>query len=487
MNAVVTPPRLEAWLFTTDARRIGRVHLVAAALALVAGLVAALGIQAERLTTGPTLLGPEGFVRLTAAHGLLMVHLLLVPALPTVLGNLLLPAELGLENVAFPRLNRASLWLFLAGALVALGGLAGGGLQHWAFDTQLGAVAPTPTLWAMVGVTMLMLSAMLTGLNFLVSMHIRPGTAPLSLFAWGLRLMAWVHLLAAPIFALTTTVVFAERWLGVGFFDPALGGDPGLYRQFAWFAGHATLTAALLPAAGLALDRLADAATRPTGSRRFAVGALIALAVLGVSNWGQHLFMRGQSAMAAMVFSLFGLLAVVPATGLVLHGVRTLVRGGLRFTPAALWATAFVLLFAGGTVASLLMASVGTGGLLAASTFSAGQLHTFVAGGVIFAFMAGLHGAWPQVTGRTDATEPPGARIAAGLSFTGASLAFLPMFVAGLSGMPGRMSDALPTHPGLHSVAFMGGLTLAAGLALAIFGLWWTRGGAPRQEPAVVI
>lgn len=475
MDAAV-PPRPEPWLFTVDARRIGRVHLVAAALALGAGLIAALGIEAERLTTGPTLLGPEAFVRLSAAHGVLMVHLLLVPALPAVLGNLLLPAEVGLSNVVFPRLNRFALWLFLLGATVALGGLAAGDLQHWAFDTQLGALAPTPTLWTMAGVLLLMLSAMLTGLNFLVTMHIRTSRTPLSLFAWGLGLMAWVQLLATPVFALTVVVVLAERWLQVGLFDPALGGDPGLYRQFAWFAGHAQLTAALLPAAGLALDRLARAATQPTGTQRQAVGALLALAVLGVANWGQHLFMRGQSDLATAIFSFFGLLAVAPATGLVLHGLRTLIRGRVRFTPDALWATAFLLLFAGGTVASLLMACAGTGGLLAASTFSAGQLHTFIAGGVIFAFMAGLHGAWAQITGRADATEPPGARIAAGLSFAGASLAFLPMFVAGLSGMPSRMTDALPLQPGLHSIAFMGGLSLAAGLALATFGLWRARG-----------
>lgn len=464
-------PRPLAWLFSTDARTIGHVHLVVSALALVAGIVAALAVQAERLTRGPTVVGPEGFARLYAAHGVLMVHLVLVPALSAVLGNLRLPAELGASNLAFPKLNRAMLWLFLAGAAAAIGGLATGGLHHWAYDTQVGAVASNPTLVAMAGVLMLMVSAMVTGLNFIVSVHVRRERRPLSLFAWGLCLMAGVQLLATPVFGLTVTVAFAERLFDVGLVDASLGGDPGLYRQFAWFAGHGTLTATLLPAVGLALDHLVAAARRPVGSRRFAVGSLVALAVFGVTTWGQHLFFGGQAALADMVFSLFGLLSAVPAAGLVFYGLRLLARGGVRFTAEALWSTAFLCLFAGGTVAGLFLSTLGTGGLLAGSTFSAGHTHTFIAGGVLFAFMGGLSSTW----GPTDdgvAAEPPGGRIAALLAFAGASLAFLPMFAAGLAGMPQRMDDALPASAGLHGLAFLGGLVLIAGLTVAVFGFW---------------
>jgi cytochrome c oxidase subunit 1 len=465
-------PRPLAWLFSTDARTIGHVHLVVSALALLAGVVAALAVQAERLTRGPTVVGPEGFSRLYAAHGVLMVHLVLVPALSAVLGNLRLPAELGAENVAFPRLNRAMLWLFLAGAVAAIGGLAAGGLHHWAFDTQVGALASDATLVAMSGVLMLMVSAMVTGLNFIVSVHVRRDPRPMSLFAWGLCLMAGVQLLATPVFGLTVTVVFAERLFDVGLVDASLGGDPGLYRQFAWFAGHGTLTATLLPALGLALDHLTAAARRPVGSRGFAVGAMTALAALGVANWGQHLFYGGQAALADMVFSLFGLLAAVPAAGLVFFGVRLLARGEVRFSADALWSTAFLCLFAGGTVAGLFLSTLGAGGLLVASTFSAGHMHTFVAGGVLFAFMAGLPKAWVPSSSEAVTPEPLGGRVAALLAFAGASLAFLPMFVSGLAGMPRRMDDALPANAGLHGVAFLGGVVLVCGLALAVFGFW---------------
>lgn len=483
MTPTVRVPFLRR-LVSTDPADVAHVYLTATVVAGIVALLAIFAVLAERLIAGPGLLGPEGAARVSAAHGLIAVHLVLVPALPAILGNLRLPGELGLENVAFPRLSRAAAWLHLLGFGVVMAGVLSGGVHPWAFDAGLGVAMPAAALVSMLGVLLVWSAATLNGLTLMVTLRLARAERPRSLFAFGVGLMASVLLVATPVLGLTALVVAIERTVGLGLFDPSLGGDPGLYRQFAWFAVNATLTAAVLPAVGLALDLLADAAGQAAHGRGFARGAMLTLAVFGVLAWGRHLLFRGQSPMADMVGSFFGLLSAVPATLLVMVGLSRLARTRGRLDGPTLWAGAFVLLFAGGVVAGVLTSALGTATALVGTSFTTGHLHTFVAGGVLFAWLGGM-AAWRRTGDPADEAAPGASlgRWAPALTFVGASLVFPAMFVAGLSGVAPRDGEPPTAHLGLPAVALLGGLLIASGLALAAFDLW-RRGHALSPAPA---
>ena len=469
---------LGSWLGTRDHKRIALLYAVSITLFFFLGGVAAALIRLELATPQGDLVSADTYNKLFTAHGVIMVWLFLIPSIPSVLGNFLMPMMIGARDLAFPRLNLASWYLYILGGAIVLWALLAGGV-----DTGCTFYTPFSTMFsnshvvlALVGVLVVGFSSILTGLNFIVTVHTMraPGMGwfRLPLFVWANYATSLILVLATPVLAMTLVLVAVERLFQVGIFDPALGGDPLLFQHLFWFYSHPAVYIMVLPAMGVASEIIPCFARRPVFGYRFMAYAILAIGVIGFLVWGHHMFVSGQSVYAGMVFSLLSFMVAVPSAIKVFNWTATLYKGSIRFSAPMLYALGFVGLFTIGGLTGLFLAALALDVHLSDTYFVVAHFHYIMVGGSVMAYLGGIHFWWPKVTGRMY-SETWG-RIAALVIFAGFNLTFFPQYLLGYAGMPRRYHSYPEEFQLLHVLSSAGAVTLAIGYLMPLGYLAWS-------------
>jgi cytochrome c oxidase subunit 1 len=477
---------VKSWLLTIDHKRIAILYLVSITLMFFIGGAAATVIRLHLLSSltdsapDTLLVSADTYNKLFTAHGVIMVWFFLIPAIPAVLGNFLLPMMIGARDLAFPRLNLASWYIFIISAVIALWAILAGGLDTgWTFYTPYSTrSARTNVIPALTAVFINGFSSILTGLNFVVTTHRMraPGLTwfRLPLFVWTLYATSIIFLLATPVLAMTLALVAIERVLGIGIFDPALGGDPLLFQHLFWFYSHPAVYIMILPGMGVTSELVTCFARKNLFGYTFVAFASVAIAFLGFLVWAHHMFVAGQSVYAAMVFSVLSFMVAIPSAIKVFNWTATLYRGSVSYHTPMLFALGFIALFTFGGLTGLFLASLGLDVHVHDTYFVIAHFHFIMVGGMVMAYMGGLHFWWPKMTGRM---YPEGwGRLAALIIFVGFILTFLPQFVLGYLGMPRRYHQYVPEYQVLNVMSSAGASILAVGYVLPLVYLIWSLG-----------
>lgn len=481
--------RLRGWLLTTDHKRIGWLYAGSITLFFFLGGIAALLIRLELITPPGDLLSAEAYNRTFSLHGIVMVWFFLIPSIPATLGNFLMPMMVGARDLAFPRLNLLSWYIYTLGGLftiltVFLGGVDTG----WTFYTPYSSVfSSSAVVAAVTGVFVVGFSSILTGLNFIVTTHTMraPGMKwlRLPLFVWANYATSLILILATPVLSVTLLLIAIERVAGIGIFDPALGGDPLLFQHLFWFYSHPAVYIMILPAMGV----ISEIITCFSRNRIFGylgmVIAIMAISLFGFLVWGHHMFTSGQSIYAGLMFSFFSFLVAVPSAIKTLNWTATLYRGRVRFSAPMIYALSFLGLFAIGGLTGIFLASLALDVHLHDTYFITAHFHYIMVGGAVTAYLGGLHFWWPKMTGKLY--PELWARVAALALFIGFNLTFFPQFLLGYAGMPRRYHSYPDDFQWLHVLSTGGSLMLAVGYLLPLVYLFWSlfRGPAAGANP----
>jgi cytochrome c oxidase subunit 1 len=469
---------LRSWLGTLDHKRIALLYLVSITFFFSIAAVAAGLMRWELLTPQGDLVVSDIYNRLFTLHGVMMVWFFLIPSIPAVLGNFILPLMIGAKDVAFPRLNLASWYIFIAGGLLALYAIVAGGVDTgWTFYTPYSSTYSNSNVMAMAaGVFIAGFSSIATGLNFIVTIHkLRaPGLTwfRLPLFVWSLYATSIILVLATPVLAITLLLIMLERFFGVGVFDPKLGGDPLLFQHLFWFYSHPAVYIMILPGMGVVSELIACFARKRIFGYKVMATAILAIAVLGFLVWGHHMFVSSQSVYAGLVFSLLSFLVSVPSAIKVFNWTATLHRASIRFDTPFLYALGFLALFTIGGLTGLFLATLAVDVHLHDTYFVIAHFHYIMVGGMVMAYMGGIHYWWPKISGRLYHEWL--ARIAAVTIFLGFNLTFFPQFILGYLGMPRRFHIYPAEFQLLNVISTAGAGVLGIGYALPLFYLGWS-------------
>ena len=469
---------LRSWLTTHDHKRIALLYLVSITFFFSIAAVAAALMRWELLTPQGDLVVSDMYNRLFTLHGVLMVWFFLIPSVPAVLGNFVLPLMLGARDVAFPRLNLASWYIFMTGGLLVLYAIVVGGVDTgWTFYTPYSSTYSNSNVMLMAaGVFIAGFSSIATGLNFIVTVHkLRaPGLTwfRLPLFAWSIYATSIILVLATPVLAITLLLIMLERSWGVGIFDPKLGGDPLLFQHLFWFYSHPAVYIMILPGMGVVSEIITCFSRKKIFGYKVMAIAILAIAGLGFLVWGHHMFVSSQSVYAGLVFSLLSFLVSVPSAIKVFNWIATLHRGSIRFDTPFLYALGFLALFTIGGLTGLFLATLAVDVHLHDTYFVIAHFHYIMVGGMVMAYMGGIHFWWPKISGRLYPEML--ARIAAITIFVGFNLTFFPQFVLGYLGMPRRFHIYPPEFQTLNIVSTCGAGVLAIGYLLPLFYLGWS-------------
>jgi cytochrome c oxidase subunit 1 len=469
---------VKSWLLTKDHKRIAILYLVSITLMFFLGGAAATIIRLNLMTPNGALVEADTYNKLFTMHGVIMVWFFLIPAIPAVLGNFFLPMMLGAKDLAFPKLNLASWYIFVLSASFTLWAILVGGVDTgWTFYTPY-STASSHSNVVLVGVGVLIngFSTILTGLNFVVTTHRMraPGLHwfRLPLFVWSLYATSIIMLLATPVLAMTLALVAIERLFGIGIFEPALGGDPLLFQHLFWFYSHPAVYIMILPGMGVVSEIIPCFARKNIFGYEFVAFASVGIAFLGFLVWGHHMFVAGQSMYSAMVFSFLSFLVAVPSAIKVFNWTATLYRGSVSYDTPMLFALGFIALFTMGGLTGLFLASLGVDLHVHDTYFVIAHFHFIMVGGMVMAYMGGLHYWWPKMSGRM---YPEGwAKLAALIIFVGFILTFLPQFVLGYTGMPRRYHKYPPEFQVLNVMSSAGASILAVGYVLPLIYLLWS-------------
>ncbi|MGZ3183683.1 MAG: cytochrome c oxidase subunit I [Telluria sp.] len=480
---------LRSWLTTRDHKRIAILYAISITLFFFLGGVAAALIRLELATPRGDLVTSDTYNKLFTAHGVIMVWLFLIPSIPAVLGNFLLPLMIGARDLAFPRLNLASWYAYMIGGAIVLAALFAGGVDTgWTFYTPFSSMfSNSNVVLALAGVLVTGISSILTGINFIVTVHTlrAPGMGwfRLPLFVWANYATAAILVLATPVLAMTLVLVAVERLFQVGIFDPALGGDPLLFQHLFWFYSHPAVYIMVLPAMGVASEIIPCFARKRVFGYRFMAYAILGIAVIGFLVWGHHMFVSGQSMYAGMVFSLLSFMVAVPSAIKVFNWTATLYKGTITLSAPMLYALGFVGLFTVGGLTGLFLAALALDVHLSDTYFVVAHFHYIMVGGSVMAYLGGIHFWWPKITGRMY--PETWARVAAVIIFLGFNLTFFPQYLLGYGGMPRRYHSYPPEFQVLHLLSSCGAAVLAVGYALPLFYLGWSllRGARAPANP----
>jgi cytochrome c oxidase subunit 1 len=467
-----------SWLLTLDHKRIGILYVVAITFLFGIGGSAAAMIRLDLLTPHSQLVSIETYNKLFTMHGVIMVWFFLIPSIPATLGNFLVPMMVGARDLAFPRLNLLSWYLFIFGGLFTIYALLAGGVDTgWTFYAPYSTSFSTSHVFAVAtGIFIAGFSSILTGLNFIVTIHEMraPGMTwfRLPLFIWSMYATSLILVLATPVLAMTLMLMGIERTLGIGVFDPGLGGDPLLFQHLFWFYSHPAVYIMIVPAMGVASEIISCFCRNPVFGYRFMAYAILAIAAFGFVVWGHHMFVSGQSAYAGTVFSLLTFLVSVPSAIKVFNWTATLYKAHITFHAPMLYALGFVGLFTIGGLTGLFLASLGLDVQLHDTYFVVAHFHYIMVGAAVMAFFGGVHFWWPKITGRM---YPEGwARFCAILTFIGFNLTFFPQFILGYLGMPRRYPDYPPEFQVWNVLSSAGSSLLAFGYVLPLAYLLWS-------------
>ncbi|HEY4242302.1 MAG TPA: cbb3-type cytochrome c oxidase subunit I [Kofleriaceae bacterium] len=478
---------LKSWMLTLDHKRIGMMYLFGILGALIVGGVFALLVRTELWAPGKTIVDQDTYNKFFTLHGAVMVFLVIIPGIPAALGNIIMPIQLGAPDVAFPKLNLSSFYLWASGALLLIIAIPFGGLDTgWTLYTPYSLESATPVLVAVSGVFLLGFSSIFTGLNMLVTIHkFRPqgmSWFQLPLNIWAIYATAIMQVLATPVLGITVLLLGVERFAHIGIFDPTLGGDPVLFQHFFWFYSHPAVYIMIIPAMGVISEIISTFSRKPIFGYRFVAYSSISLALLSFLVWGHHMFVSGQSRLANMVFSALTFTVGIPSAIKVFNWVATLYKGDIRLKVPMLYGLSFLLLFTIGGLTGLFLGVLAIDVHLHDTYFVVAHFHYVMMGSTLVAFIGALHYWWPKFTGRMY-NETLGRWCAIGVFF-GFNLTFLPQFVMGARGMPRRYWDYDPQYQIYHQLSTIGAFVLGISLFITVCYLmasFWTGKKAPRN------
>ncbi|HZM70485.1 MAG TPA: cytochrome c oxidase subunit I [Candidatus Cryosericum sp.] len=478
---------IRSWLFTLDHKRIAILYLVSITVFFALGGLMAVFIRLELATPEGDLFQPDMYNRLFTMHGIMMIFFFLIPGIPAVLGNFLVPIMVGARDLAFPRLNLLSWYIFNVGGLLAFGAMLLGGIDTgWTFYTPYSTTySTTNVIPTAVGVFIAGFASILTGLNFIVTVHRMraPGLTwfRLPLFIWSIYATSLIQILGTPVVAVTILLVGAERLLRVGIFDPAIGGDPLLFQHLFWFYSHPAVYIMVLPAMGVVSEIIPAFARRKIFGYRFIAFSSVALAVLGFLVWAHHMFVSGMSIYAAAIFSILSMLVGVPSAIKVFNWTATLYRGSIAWETPMLYALGFIGLFTIGGLTGIMLATLGIDIHVHDTYFIVAHFHYIMVGGAIMAYLGGLHYWWPKITGKLYPRF--WSMISAIVIFIGFNVTFFPQFILGYLGMPRRYHAYPPEFQVLNVMSSAGATILGVGYVVPlVYFIWSMRYG--RQASA---
>jgi len=477
---------IKSWLLTGDHKRIAILYLISISIFFALGGVFASLIRIELLTPGPEL-DAEMYNRAFTAHGIVMVFMFLIPAIPAVLGNFLLPIMIGARDLAFPKVNLLSWYLYMIGGLLTLSAMLMGGVDTgWTFYTPYSTTYSQSYVFLTgLGIFIMGFSSITTGLNFVITTHKMraPGMtwSRLPLFVWSQYATSLVMLLGTPVIAITVVLLAAERVFGVGIFNPNLGGDPVLFQHLFWFYSHPAVYIMILPAMGVISELIAAFSRRRVFGYSFVAFSSLAIAIFGFLVWGHHLFVSGQSAYAGIIFSLLSFIVAIPSAVKVFNWTTTLYKGSISYETPMLYALAFIGLFAIGGLTGLFCAALGLDVHITDTYFIIAHFHYVMVGSTVIAYLGGIHYWWPKMTGR--GYPEFWGKLSAMLIYVGFNLTFFPQFILGYLGMPRRYHVYPPEYQVLNILSTAGASVLAIGFLMPVFYLLWSLKYGPIAGP----
>jgi len=458
-----------SWALTLDHKRIGVMYLCSVLTAFALGGFFALILRTELLTPGKTIIDHDTYNQMFTLHGAIMVFLVIIPGIPAALGNIALPLQLGAKDVAFPRLNLASYYLWILGACLMLTSLIVNAADTgWTFYAPYSTTTQTAVAPAAMGAFVLGFSSIFTGLNFIVTIHkLRPpgmGWFRMPLFVWALYSTALIQVLATPVIGITLLMLTVERLLHIGIFDPALGGDPVLFQHFFWFYSHPAVYIMVVPGFGVIGDIIPVFSRKRIFGYKFIAVSSLAIAFLGFLVWGHHMFVSGQSTLAGSIFSAITFLIAIPTAIKVFNWIATMYKGKIHLDTPMLYALAFLWVFTIGGLTGIFLAVMSVDVHLHDTYFVVAHFHYVMMGGAITALLGGIHYWWPKAFGRMY--DEKQGRIGALLVFVGLNVTFFPQFILGTRGMPRRYYNYLPEFQDLHQLSTMGAYLLGIGFVM---------------------
>jgi cytochrome c oxidase subunit 1 len=474
-----------AWILSTDHKRIGLMYMYLIMTFFIVGAILGLLMKLELIAPGKTIMDAQTYNGFFTLHGITMIFLIVIPGLSAVFGNFFLPIMIGAKDVAFPRLNLLSWYIYLLGAIIAISSqFAGGGPPDtgWTFYAPYSFKTSTNMLPAVLGAFTLGFSSILTGLNFIVTTHRMraPGMTwmKMPLFPWAVYGTAWIQLLATPIVGITLLMTIGERLFHIGFFDPSLGGDPILYQHLFWTYSHPAVYIMILPAMGVISEILPTFSQKTIYGYKAIVVSTLAIAFVGYFVWGHHMFTSGMSGTALYFFSFLTFLVAIPSGIKVFNWISTIYKGSIEIKTPFYWAISFIFVFMIGGLSGLVLGALATNVHVHDTHFVVAHFHFIVFGGVGFAFFAAIHYWFPKIYGRMyDETL---ANLGWLIFFIGFLTLYLPMFYLGIAGMPRRYFDYLPQFHGGNVISSLGAIVMIGGLLIIIVNLFRSaKVGAP--------
>ena len=472
-----------SWAATHDHKRIGVMYLCTTLFFFLVGGVFALLLRIKLLYPGQQIFSDHVYNVLFTLHGSVMIFLFIIPAIPAGLGNFFIPLHLGARDVAFPRLNLMSYWVFVAGILVIVASLVRPMDTGWTFYTPLSAKTAADVTLLSFGIFLVGMASILTGLNFLVTIHKMraPGMTwtRMPLFLWSMYATSIIQVVATPVVGITFLLLAMERLFGIGFFDPAKGGDPILFQHFFWFYSHPVVYVMILPAMGIISEVIPVFSRKPIFGYKAIAYSSVAIAVFGFLVWGHHMYVSGMSETAAVLFSLLTYSVAVPTAIKVFNWIATMYRGSITFESPMLYALTFIFLFVVGGLTGMLLGALGTDVHLHDTYFIVAHFHYTMMGGTVMGLLAGLHFWFPKMTGRMLSEKL--ARVGWALIFVGFNVTFFVQFILGFEGMPRRYAEYPARFQPLNIVSTVGSWLLAVGILIMF---WNFVRGLTRGAPA---
>ena len=483
----VAPPRFDylniahtvkSWLLTRDHKRIAIMYMISVTLFFFVGGGAAVLMRLELMTPQGDLVQADNYNKLFTLHGVIMIFFFLIPSIPAVLGNFLVPLMIGARDLAFPRINLASWYLFMIGGVLAFAAMVLGGVDTgWTFYTPYSSVySNTHVVLTILGAFVAGFSSIFTGLNFLVTIHKMraPGMTwfRLPLFLWSMYATSVIIILGTPVIAITLTLVIVERLFGLGIFNPALGGDPILFQHLFWFYSHPAVYIMVLPAMGVISELVTAFCRKQIFGYTFIAFSSIAIAVISFLVWGHHMFVSGQSVYGGLVFSALSFLVAIPSAIKVFNWTATIYKGSVAWQTPMLYALGFIGLFTLGGLTGLFLASIAVDVHVHDTYFIVAHFHYIMVGGTVMAYLGGVHYWWPKMTGRMY-PEWMG-KVSAVIIFVGFNLTFFPQFILGYLGMPRRYWQYPPEFQVLNVMSSAGASILGLGYLLPLGYLLWS-------------